>query len=355
MKVLELLELPPGCTLADGAPARPYVRTPLRGLFTIGRSGCTLNVPDAFEVVWCEVNAEGGVRCGDGATARAGSGGLVVLMHGQQRLVLRVVDEAVGSCGWPSEPTWDTWVDRAEPSAESLEVLADLLLERDVPLGLRLRDPAATFAADWLGQLSPELELASLEADWEHGVVERLLVRARPSLLPGLGAHALTHLVRRVELIPWGTDRLEAAQTWVTALASARLPWLRRLTLHDVPQASVRKLQTWFAKEDALRAAFPRLEKLTLSTETPRALRTASGTLQLTGRALMLAPPRSEGSLDVASSVVSQFQGVWMLRGVSDQLTLNGVVYERGPGATWTIPLKVGDAFALDGQRYRVS
>ncbi len=364
MSVLELFEVPEGTRLADGALVRPFDRLPLRGPLRLGAGEGAVRVPGLRPEAWCEVAADRRLRCGaEVQVAKTGGVSRLELTSDRRTpdgrfalrviVAFRVVDDAAPSVAWPDTPK-SRLLAAAVPGVETLTVLADALTEEGEPLGPRLSGLAATEADDahWLAHLGPLVDGGVADVTWSRGVVEALTLRGEAvEALRTLSAHALTHLVQRLDFVPFPVAGFDAA--WALGgLASGALPWLTTVRVHHAEAWGFNGAVRLAARPDgALRAAAPRLTELG-ARASPELVVASEGRREPLGyRPVVLGRP--PGGAKGTTTLRSVF-GVPLLQSRDGELTLNGRLRHRAEPANWRLALKEGDVIELDGIAYAV-
>jgi hypothetical protein len=343
--MLELIDFPSGTQGATG-PVSRYQRLALPCAAT--PSG-ELRVPhQAPDSGWRLVLEHETPRFVGDAAARltaldSTSTAVFQVQMGADTILFRVVEPATPALRWPLE--LDALASPAPTNADALEVLADALLERGHPLGARLRGLDGADSA-WLGELPLLVAAAKLDLSLSRGLATGLVVRGLAGL-DRFGAHVVTHLARRVELIAWSDESLtaEGATAALDQLLAHGLPWLAELHVHGLREKVGHALKkAWRAGRWSGRVS----PACSLETPPPARLVLRSG-----ARADEV-PER--GFMQVGDGPPLCFvrlrQGLPELTVTREAFLLNSEVRRRGPGQAgpWVTPLRPGDRFEIDGR-----
>jgi hypothetical protein len=355
MSLLELLELPEGTTLADGAPARPFARLPFSGRVRIGSGDGALRVPGLRPEAYAELESAREPHCGEEARVHV-NGSVVRLELARSSgaepafVVFRVVDAHAPRVTWPRTAK-SRLLEGAAPGSETLAVLGDALLEEGEPLGQRLAGLLASASDEthWLAQLGPLVELGAADVGWSRGVAESLTLRGEAlAVLPALSILALTHLVQRLDLVPWPVASFDAAEA-LKRLDPGALPWLTTLRVHHLEPSAAKALERTVKRDPTLEAVAPRLAQCGAGSATALVLAGDGERRRLGEQALVVGAAR-EGRL---VSTVRLWGRVPVLLTGTKVLVLNGRARQRPlDRSAWAVAVKEGDVFALDGVEY---
>lgn len=347
--VVDLLEVPEGATLANGVPTR-FQRFPLDPPFIVSPTG-VLRLPSMQEAQTWQMTLERETPRfigGPGARLRSVEGNVFRVETGPAVTTFRVVTEETPRLDWPK--ALDEAIAAIAPGVAGLDVLADLLMERQHPLGERLRSlPDQRWSDEaWLGDLRHVEWEGRLDLSWARGVVTSAVVRTVRGI-DLLSAHVLSHLLQRVDVIAWSDEvpTSEAMTTLLDGLLVHRLPWLATLTLHGLkPNVGDALVRLW------RQGRWAALVTKGCTLETPRP---APLTLRTTTRSDAV-PER--GYMQVGEGTPLCFvrlrHAIPELTVTRPSFTLNGVARTRREGASgpWVVALKPGDTFTIDERTY---
>lgn len=348
--VVEWLDFPEGTSTAAG-PLRRYARFPLEPAFVVSPTG-TVRVPGVPEAAgWQLVLQRTTPRFINGGQARLESLSPTIfrVSMGAVSALFRVVPEQTPALTWPE--ALDAHLGSAAPGVSGLDVLADALLERQHPLGARLRSlPGEASDDEWMGELPLLVQDARLDFTLARGLAVAAVVRGLRGL-DRLSAHVLTHLVQQVDLLAWSDEAptKESITGALDALLTHRLPWLATLRVHGL-KASV---------GEALERAWNRGRwsgKVALGCvlEAPRpgplVLKTSTRTDPVPDRGFMQV---GEGT---PLCFVRLRHATPELTVARPAFTLGKTPRARSPAqqSPWVVPLKRGDTFVVDERTYTI-
>ncbi len=351
MMVLDLLEVPDGARVGAG-PAKRYQRFPLDPPFTVSRAGVLQlsSMTDAQR--WSMVMDDGQPRFigGDGARLRI-EGNLFRVETGGAVTTFRLVTDDTPRLDW--QQTLDEAISTVSagvaPGVAALDVLADVLMERQHALGERLRAmPAPRWSdEDWMGDLR-QLEVeARVDFSWARGVATSAVTRMTGGL-DRLSAHVLTHLLQHVELVAWtAKPGLGGTTALLDAVLEHRLPWLGTLTVHGLKPSLGDELQRLW-KKGRWATQVTKGCRLETPPRTPLWLRTATRADPVPERGYMQV---GDGS---PLCFVRLSHGTVELTATRETFTLNRVkrTVGRGTLGPWVVALKPGDTFTIDERTY---
>jgi hypothetical protein len=348
MMVVDLLDVPVVATTATG-PVTRYQRLPLEPEFSVSTSG-TIRIPGlAADAEWRMVLEHGVPRFvgGPEVRLRALTDSVFEVVMGAHRLTFRVVPDDTPRLDWRIE--LDEVVRAVAPGAAGLDVLADVLLERQHPLGERLRGlPSQRFGEEaWLGDLLLGVQAGRLDLSWERGMVTRVISRGL-EIAETIGLHVLTHLVQSIEVVAWEDASAAAARRCVDRLTAHSLPWLGSLTFHGLERSAGHELRrTWSGGR--WREKVPKGGQLRVPQAGSLTVRTPSRVDPVPERGFMHV---GEGS---PLCFVRWRGAVVELTVARPEFSLNGQrrarPSERSP---WLVALRPGDVFVVDERPYQL-
>ncbi|MBL8921958.1 MAG: hypothetical protein JNJ54_24120 [Myxococcaceae bacterium] len=348
--VVELLDFPEGTRTARGALQR-YARFPLDDGFELSPTG-TVRVPGVPDGAgWQLVLERATPRFIGGQQARLESLSPTVfrVQMGPLFVLFRVVSAQTPSLAWPA--ALDGQLGEVAPGVTGLDVLGDALLERQHPLGARLRGLAGQWTEDeWMGELPLLEQDARLDLTLARGVAVSAAVRSLRGL-DRVSAHVVTHLVQQVDLLAWSDeaptkDSITAA---LDVLLARRLPWLATLRVHGLKPAVGDALErTW--RQGRWSALVSRGCVLETPRPAPLVLKTSS----------RVDPVPDRGFMQVGEGSPLCFV---RLRHATPELTIARPSFTLGTRtrsrsaalqSPWVVPLKPGDAFVIDERAYTI-
>ena len=347
--VLDLLEIPDGATLASGGPTR-LQRFPLDPPFIVSPTG-VLRLPQMQEAQAWQMTLERETPRfigGPGARLRSVEGDLFRVETGVDMTSFRVVTDETPRLDWPK--ALDEPIAAIAPGVAGLEVLADLLMERQHPLGERLRSlPDQRWSdAAWLGDLRHVEWEGRLDLSWTRGVVTGAVARTLRGL-DLLSVHVLAHLLQRVDVIAWSDEvpTADAMAAVLDTLVVNRLPWLATLTVHGLKPSVGDVLQRLW-RQGRWAASVTKGCSFETPRPVPLTLRTTTRTDAVPERGYMQV---GDGS---PLCFVRLRHATPELTVTRPTFTLNGVARTRRDGASgpWVVPLKRDDTFTVDERTY---
>lgn len=346
--VVDLLDVPPVATTATGPVCR-YQRLPLEPEFSVSTSG-TIRIPGlAAESEWRMVLERGVPRFigGPEVRLRALTDSVFEVVMGAHRLTFRVVPDDTPRLDWRIE--LDEVVRTLAPGAAGLDVLADVLLERQHPLGERLRGlPSQRFGEEaWLGDLLLGVNAGRIDLSWERGMVTRVISRGLDSA-ETIGLHVLTHLAQSIEVVAWEDASVAAAQRCVDRLTAHSLPWLASLTFRGLESGPGHELRrTW--RDGRWREKVPSGCQLQVPKPAALIVRTPSRAEPVPERGFMQV---GDGS---PLCFVRWRGAIAELTVARPEFSLNGLTRSRpSERSPWLVALRPGDVFVVDERRYQL-